>query len=440
MRLLFNGLLFATSIVPAFSGPPASPRPPNIILILADDMGFECVGANGGTSYKTPNLDRLAAQGIRFEHCHSQPVCTPSRVQIMTGQYNVRNYTKFSVLDRNQVTFAHLLKSAGYKTVVAGKWQLGKETDSPQHFGFEQSLLWQQSVPATVDQHDTRYPNPTLELNGVVQRFTQGEYGEDVITDFLCQFMEENQAGPFFAYYPMLLPHCPFGPTPDSKDYDPTDRGSRDYKGQPEYFGDMVAYVDKMVGKLVAKVEALGIAENTVILFTGDNGTDQPIRSMLRGREILGGKHNTSDTGTHVPFIARWDGHTNPGTENFDLIDFSDFLPTMVELAGVTLPEGLIIDGVSFYPQLRGREGSPRDWIYGWYSKPGDLAQLKEWARDHTYKLYTTGEFYNVHEDYFEQQPIALDRLGEEERRAQVKLSEVLARYQEAGAHRKPVR
>ncbi|MCP4450008.1 MAG: sulfatase-like hydrolase/transferase, partial [Planctomycetes bacterium] len=144
----------------------ASTRP-NILLIMADDLGYECVGANGGTSYQTPVLDRLAATGMRFEHCYAQPLCTPSRVKIMTGIYNVRNYVKFGVLDRKQTTFAHLFKKAGYATCIAGKWQLGKEVDAPQHFGFDEFCLWQYFRGNTDKAgHDTRYENPHLEING----------------------------------------------------------------------------------------------------------------------------------------------------------------------------------------------------------------------------------------------------------------------------------
>jgi len=116
-------------------------KQPNIILIMADDLGFECIKANGGESYETPNIDKLASEGLRFENCHSMPVCTPSRVQIMTGKYNIRNYARFGLLLRNQQTFGNFLKNAGYKTAIAGKWQLGREKDSPQHFGFEESCL-----------------------------------------------------------------------------------------------------------------------------------------------------------------------------------------------------------------------------------------------------------------------------------------------------------
>ena len=116
---------------------------PNIVLIMADDMGYEALSVNGSESCKSPNLDKLAAGGVRFTNCFAQPLCTPSRAKLMTGQYNVRNYVRFGLLDRGQTTFAHQLKEAGYSTCIAGKWQLGKQKDSPQHFGFEESCLWQ---------------------------------------------------------------------------------------------------------------------------------------------------------------------------------------------------------------------------------------------------------------------------------------------------------
>ena len=403
---------------------------PNIVLIMADDLGFETIGVNGGTSYSTPNIDKLAAEGIRFENAHSQPVCTPTRVQLMTGKYNVRNYFSFGKMDRSEVTFGNLLKDAGYKTAVAGKWQLGKEKDSPQHFGFEEACLWQHMLPRTdEDGHDTRFSNPILEFNGEPKKYTNGEYGPDILSDFICDFIEENKEVPFFAYYPMVLTHCPFVPTPDSEDYDPEDPGSLTYKGEAKYFSDMVSYMDKLVGKIAAKVDELGISENTLIIFTGDNGTDQPIVSMLRGEKYPGGKHNTKDNGTWVPLIMRWDNTIEAGRECNDLIDFSDFLPTFCEMANIDLPSDFVTDGVSFLPQLKGEKGNPREWIYSWYSKFAKIEDLRELARDKKYKLYATGEFYNVQEDFFEKNPIPLDKLNAEETRAYITLSQALNEF-----------
>lgn len=397
-------------------------RPPNIVLIMADDLGYECIGANGGTSYRTPVLDGLAKNGVRFEHCYSQPLCTPSRVQIMTGIYNVRNYVKFGLLDRNETTFAHLLKTAGYATCIVGKWQLGSEPDSPRHFGFEESCLWQHTRGARdAEGRDTRYPLPSLEVNGKPVEYRNGEYGPDVVTDFLCDFMGRNRDRPFLAYYPMILPHSPFVPTPDSED-----PGSRN---QQANFADMVAYVDKMIGRIADKLDDLGIRENTLLLFIGDNGTAGAIRSELNGRQVVGGKGQMSDAGTRVPFIASWPGTLPEGVVSSDLVDFSDFLPTFCEMASVAVPEKLALDGRSFLPQLKGEDGKPRDWIYCWYARGGGQVG-EEWARNQRYKLYRDGRFYDVASDVLEKSP--LDDLSPEAQKVRELLEGVLEQYRNA--------
>lgn len=408
----------------------AQQRQPNIVFILADDLGFECITANGGTSYQTPYIDQLATQGIRFENCHSQPLCTPSRIQLMTGQYNIRNYKKFGSLDRNETTFGNLFKLAGYKTAIAGKWQLGKEKDSPQHFGFEESCLWQQAERSTDSGgHDTRYSNPVLEINGQVKRFTHGEFGPDIVSDFICSFMEKNKDQPFFAYYPMILTHCPFVPTPSSDDWDPESRGSLSYKGNSRYFSDMAAYMDKLVGKIVTKIDELGLSENTLIIFTGDNGTDQPVVSEFRGISYPGGKSYTTDNGTHVPLIVRWSNRIKANTECFDLVDFSDFLPTVCAAADIKIPSPMPVDGNSFFPQLLGKKGKPREWIYSWYSRNGKMEELKEFARNKEYKLYRSGQFYNIKSDFFEKTPLPVSQLGKNARKAYLSLAKALKLY-----------
>ena len=182
---------------------------PNIVLIMADDMGYEALSVNGSESCKSPNLDRLAADGVRFTNCFAQPLCTPSRAKLMTGQYNVRNYVRFGLLDRGQTTFAHQLKEAGYSTCIAGKWQLGKQKDAPQHFGFEKSCLWQHTrsgrSKADGKTYDRRFVNPQLEFNGVEKNFTNGEYAPQICTDFICSFIDEHKDEPFCVYYPMIL-------------------------------------------------------------------------------------------------------------------------------------------------------------------------------------------------------------------------------------------
>lgn len=405
---------------------------PNIVLIMADDMGYECIQANGSLDYKTPNIDALAAAGLRFEHCYSQPICTPSRVKLMTGKSNKRNYVKFGKLDREQTTFAHLLKDAGYRTCIAGKWQLGSEVDSPQHFGFEQALLWQHTRGRTDKQkHDTRFPNPRLELNGQAVDYNDGEFSSDLFVDFLGDFIEEHREEPFLVYYPMALVHCPFSPTPDADDWNPKDHGSTDYKGTPKYFADMVAYVDKTVGKLDARMKQLGVRDNTLLMFVGDNGTDTPIVTNTTFGKIAGAKGQMIDAGNHVPCIISWPGVIREGRVVKDIIDFSDFLPTICEATGLKIPSGLTVDGQSFLPQLKGETGSPRDSIYMWYSRSGKVKETRTFARNQRYKLYESGELYDIATDSLEKRPLDQASLNVEQQSVKMVLQARLARFNE---------
>lgn len=347
----------------------AATNKPNVILIMADDLGYECIGANGCDDYKTPVLDKLAAEGGRFTNCFSNPICTPSRVKIMTGMFNVRNYVRFGLLDRKQKTFAHTFKAAGYITCIAGKWQLGKEKDSPQHFGFDQSCLWQHTRKRTrVGQpHDTRFSNPRVEINGEPKDYDKGEYGPDVCADFICDFIETNKAKPFLAYYPMLLTHCPFTPTPDSKDWDPKSEGAQTYKGDPKHFAAMVHHMDKLAGRIIAKLEEHKLRENTIVIFTGDNGTDRPIITSLNGKKIKHGKGQMNDNGTRVPLIISYPGKIKSGLVSDALVDFSDIFPTICEVSGIAIPADRPIDGVSFWSTLQGKPGRIKPWTYVWW-------------------------------------------------------------------------
>jgi arylsulfatase A len=412
-------------------------KKPNIVLIMADDLGYECIGANGGTSYQTPVLDSLAKTGMRFEHCYSQPLCTPSRVQIMTGIYNVRNYVGFARLDRKQTTFANLLKKAGYATCIAGKWQLGRDKDSPQHFGFDQSCLWQhtrggRSMKDDI-KYDRRFVNPLFEINGEEKDFTDGEYGPQVCADFVCDFIEKNKEKPFLVYYPMILTHCPFDPTPDSSDWDPKRLGSTSYKGDrrdhQRLFGDMLTYADKVVGQIVSQLEKSGVRDNTLIIFTGDNGTDTPIVSSWNETTVKGGKGKMTDAGTRVPLIAHWPGVINTGKVSKDLVDFSDFLPTLCKAAKADIPAELAIDGRSFLPLLKGGDYQPREWVYCWYSRNGKTA-IQQWARNQRYKLYPSGELYDISQDMLEKTP--LSELAPEAQQARATLQGVLDQFKDA--------
>ena len=415
--------------LPGGSAQPAPP--PNIVLIMADDMGYECVGANGSSSYRTPQLDRLAAGGLRFDHCYSQPICTPSRVQIMTGRYNSRNYQRFGILDASATTFAQVLKKAGYATCVAGKWQLEGGPRAPQHFGFDEHCLWQLTLRGKTI--TSRYPNPGLEENGKVRRFEGGEYGPDVVSDYICGFVRRQRERPFFVYYPMILPHWPFEPTPDSKEWDPKAPGLR-RGGEARFFADMVAYTDKCVGKIVKTLEELELRDRTLVIFTGDNGTARSVTSRLGDRVVVGGKGLLTDAGTRVPLIANWPGTIAAGRVCDDLVDFTDMFPTLCDLSGAVRPQGVELDGVSFAPQLRGQAGTPRQWIYCWYYRNGKPEKSGgEWARTKRYKLHVDGRLFDVAADPLEQRPLVVaedDSVLQEIRR---RLADVLRRYERPG-------
>ena len=398
---------------------------PNIVLILIDDFGYECVTANGGESYKTPVMDRLAATGVRFEQCHAQPLCTPTRAQLMTGVSNRNNYSRFGHLDPSQTTFGNLLKSAGYTTCVTGKWQLENGSDGPSHFGFDEYCLWQ------LNQKGSRYKNPTLEANGKLVESKEGDYGPDLVSDFALNFISHNKGKPFFLYYPMMLTHQPYDATPDSPDYLTSKAGKEKGKaGEGSHFADMTAYADKLIGKLVAKLEELNLRENTIILILGDNGTGKATMSRFMGRDVKGGKGSPTMWGTRVPGIANWPGHFASGKVSSDLIDTTDFLPTICEATGTKVPPDLKIDGRSFFPQLIGEKGNPRDWLYVWFNDAGGAKAEFEFAHDANYKLYADGRFFDLRKDEKEKSPLAEGALDANAKAAKAKLQAALKQYE----------
>ena len=204
-------------------------------------------------------------------------------------------------------------------------------------------------------------------INGVAKDYDQGEYGPDVCAEFICDFIEANKEKPFLAYYPMILTHCPFVPTPDSKDWDPKSEGAKTYKGDPKHFADMVHHMDKMVGRIIATLEKHKLRENTIVIFTGDNGTDRPIVTSLNGQKVKAGKGQMNDNGTRVPLIVTYPGKIKSGLVSDELIDFSDMFPTMCDVAGIKIPNDRPIDGVSFWSTLQGKQGRLKPWTYIWW-------------------------------------------------------------------------
>jgi arylsulfatase A-like enzyme len=415
MQILLTGAALALSIAslsvadqPRFesnSKSDSNPQP-NVVLIMADDVSWEAFGCYGAEDYQTPNLDQLAAKGIRFAHCYSTPICTTSRVKIMTGKYNFRNYTHFGYLNPLEKTFGHLMQGAGYKTAMAGKWQLnGLANSLPGHddetrpfkAGFDEYMLWQLTHPK---KDGERFWNPLLQHNGelLTKKMNDGKYGPDLMCDFVCDFIIRSQDKPFFVYYPMVLVHDPFVPTPDTiidRNQPNLNKAPKDKTEKKKNFVAMVSYMDKLVGKILATIEEAGQTDNTIVIFTADNGTNRSIRSRWNGQEIQGGKGGMKDNGTHVPMIAYWKGHTPTGLVSNDLIDFTDFYATFADAAGVQLGSSDPIDGRSFLPQLNGETGTPRDWVLCHY-QPYWNKQPGQFVRNDAFKLYRDGRLFNV--------------------------------------------
>jgi arylsulfatase A len=394
-------LLVAASLLPA----DAAGKPLNVVLIMADDVGYECFTPYGSRQYSTPALDKLADTGVRFTHCYSTPLCTPSRVALMTGKSNVRNYADFGALLSGEYTFVDLFRQAGYATAVAGKWQLqgGRQVAGvlPAEAGFDAYCLW--NTPIT---ERRRYWNPSIDLNGTIKPVAEDDYGPDIFAGFLLDFIEQNRDRPFFVYYPMALPHSPFLPTPDS-----SNRNSKDSQNN---FEDMVAYTDKLVGRFATELDRLNLHGNTVLIFTADNGSHHNLRSQLGGRTIRGDKGAATDAGTHVPLIVRAPGIVPGGRVTDDLIHFADFLPTLTDAIGARLPDDLAIDGRSFWPQLLGQRGNPRDSHFTYYFPRPYAEEFKtpyqhpeiRYARDQRYKLYGDGRLFDLAADPTEKSPL----------------------------------
>jgi len=368
---------------------------PNIVFILADDYGLDGVGCYGSDRFKgrTPSLDALAAGGIRFERCYSTPLCGPTRCEIMTGRYPFRtggltNPTAGRPVPQDEYPLARILKEGGYDTCHVGKWrQMGL---TPADWGFDEYITdptaggwyWQKSYIKN---------GQTIETNKEI-------YYPDVTHEYAVDFLRRHAASgsatgkPFFLYYASHLVHAPILRTPDSKP------GEQDPQ---TLYNDNVAYLDKQVGALAAEIDRLGLREDTLMLFSGDNGTARQ-SGTLNGRQINGQKGTMLEGGARVPLIANWKGVVPAGRVRNDLVDFSDVLPTFAEVAGAKLPQGRTYDGHSFAPQLHGDKGDPRQWIF---------VQLgaRWYVRDDGWKLNRAGNLFDMKDSPFVERLVPAD-------------------------------
>jgi arylsulfatase A-like enzyme len=349
------------------AGPAEGAAKPNILFIMVDDLGKEWISCYGADDIKTPNIDALAGGGMKFHNAWSMPQCTPSRATLLTGTYPWRNgfvnhwdvprwgVGYFDWKQKRNTTFARLMKGLGYATCAAGKWQINDFRIEPQvmrKHGFDDWAMWtgyESGNKASAERYQNAYVN-TPEGS----RTYKGKFGPDVYADRLIDFMKRHKSEPMCLYFPMALTHGPLVPTPDEPDVEsPIGRHKA-----------MVRYTDKLVGRLVGAIDELGIRERTIVIFTTDNGSGGRITGSLRGRKVKGGKAKESENGVCEPFIVNCPGLVPAGTETDALTDFTDLLPTFVELGGGKVPGDLTIDGVSIAPVILGKaKDSSREWI-----------------------------------------------------------------------------
>jgi arylsulfatase A len=404
---------------------------PNVILIMADDIGFECLSINGSKSYKTPVLDSLATQGINFTNAISQPLCTPSRVKIMTGKFNYKNYDYFTYLNPKEKSFGNLFKENGYKTAIVGKWQLNgivhklegfDDNSRPNHFGFDEYSLWQLTKTKS---YGERFANPYIEQNGKILPRDENAYGPDIVSNYAIDFIKRNRDQPFFIYYPMLLVHSPFVPTPDSPEWQSLDTRS---KQENRFYIDMVAYMDKIVGKIVNELKNQGIAENTLLYFVGDNGTKTTLVSLTENGPVRGGKGNTITHGNHVPMVASWPKKIKEPSSYDHLINFTDFYATFCDILGLANES----DGLSMIDVLSGEKLLERETVTTYYDPmwSQNVSQFRNvYSQNSRYKLYKNGKFFDMENDILEKQSLNDDELSEEQKNIKVKLAAELVTF-----------
>jgi arylsulfatase A len=408
---LCAALLAAGSV---FAAAPASR--PNIIFILADDLGLDGVSCYGADVRKTPHIDKLAASGVRFETCYASPLCGPTRCLLNTGRYAFRTggITNQSwrpggpgpkAADERPV--ARLLKEAGYATGMAGKWRQVGET--PRDWGYDEYT--------TDPTAGGWYWQTTHQQHTGEKTFPEGTYAPDVVHQFAVDFMQRHKDQPFFFYYSMHSVHGPILRTSDS---------AKDTTDIEKLYNDNIAYMDKQVGAVVAELERLGLRQKTLILFSGDNGTALNFPTTIGGRMINGKKGTMLEGGSREPFIMSWPGVTPAGKVSPDIISFADMLPTFVELAGAKLPAGFKYDGVSIAPQLRGQPGTPRSYAY---------VQLgANWfVRERGWKMNQRGELFDMSDAPFVEKPVAASADTAESKAARQRLTAILAELNPAG-------
>lgn len=400
----------------------------NVIVMLVDDLGWTDLSCFGSRYYETPNLDRLASEGMRFTNAYSAcTVCSPTRACILTGQYparlhitdwiagHKRPHAKMKVpewtmhLATDIPNVAKALKTAGYATASIGKWHLGEEAYWPEKQGFDLN------VAGNHRGQPPSYFSPYKMEN--LSEGPDGEFLSDRLTTEAIQFIEKNKERPFFVYFPHYAVHTPVMAKAAAIEKYKAKSDPRGVHKDAKYAG-LIESVDESVGRLLAKLEELKLSENTLIVFTSDNGG---LIGVTRNDPLRVGKGSAYDGGVRVPLIVRWPGVTRAGSVSETPVFTADYLPTILEATGANWDSGAVLDGVSLKPVLSGSEALKRDAIYWHYPHyhPGGATPYGA-VREGDFRLvefYEDGrvELYNLREDVGETRDLAKENPGKAE-------------------------
>lgn len=432
----------------------------NVVLILIDDLSHYGLNIYGGQkirsltgdfesdiSYQTPHLDALAKTGLRCDYAFATPLCENTRISIMSGMNNDRNYLQPKSQHASDITFGDTFKRAGYATGLFGKWKQTRGTKAIPGKDYISEFGWDQYIAFDVITEGQRFINPNLVVNGKVTNYARREdldpetgrrwYGPDIVNRGALKFIEDHQSQPFFLYYPMMLVHDDHKPTPDTiphalfDEFDEWPNNRDGHTGDDRrYFPDMIEYTDKMIGNVVRKLDETGLRDNTLIVVVGDNGTKESFAHVLEDGSVYPGrKGGNADNGLHVPLILNQPGVIPAAgggeVRSYDgLVDITDIYPTIADAAGVDIPNRADIDGISFWPQAT-KSGSSdvkqvdasdgelphRKTIYRWFignSKYTDPEVAVVFAFNKNFKRYAPskdfpkGRFFDLRTDLFE--------------------------------------
>lgn len=416
-------------------------KPMNVVMILIDDLGHYGVTAYGADKIasvqdqfepvrvETPRIDSLAKEGMLCEQAYAYPLCEPTRIALMSGKNNVRNYLRPKSQHASDITFGDLFQRAGYKTCVVGKWKQTRGTKEIPGEKYISEFGWDEFCCFDVTGEGRRMIEPNFWVNGKHGDFDgidpitgRRYYGPDIINRYALDYLDRTTEDPFFLYYSMVLVHDEHTPTPDTMPKEVFDNFDINKPGEfgnmkgdvRKYYPDMLRYTDKMIGQVLDKLDERGLRENTLVVVMGDNGTKECFAHILPdGTTFVGGKGCNMENGLHVPLLLRAPGKIPAGKAYSGLINVTDICPTLCAATGVDVPNVDEMDGVSFWEQATGKAtGAPREAIYTWYNRNNtcwntenviEYAFTPEFKRYAPSKDFPDGRFFDLRTDRMEE-------------------------------------